>query len=746
MTTTAAAWFAVAFFLLPGWIINWVAGMRAPAAAAAALPVTFGVIGLGAWGWGLTTAPFNLWTYGVSVVIAVLVAAVWRAAFVRKARRWKTVTWRRALFPGKWRERSLLDPYWILPGAGIAVGAFMLISDRLAWLVRLPHGVNNIFQGWDVQWHANTVRFIMDTGIASSTRMGELQNVETHADLLYPAAFHAGIALFGEAAGLDPVPALNIGQIVLSGLALPITMACLVFAFLRSRGVTAQIGAGLAAIAIYAAPQVAWIGDYVGMWPYLFAMSMTGIVIWQFISVPGARASALSAALGFVGVLTAHPSAVTVIVIAVVLFWLTSTLVRPERSRVMDTVWMALPAVGGALTFLPIALAGSEQAEEVSGWQAFEDASNTDGWETAFSMETRHILEFFPDFDATIALWLAGFGALVALFWRGQIWPALFYLISLTATVNAIDPFDTWYGDALASIGNLHYNTAHRLILPVAMCVVAGAAIAVAAMIRLITLAPIAARRDSPAWARATTAASAAAAVAVAAFAVPAVRETTFDGAKNAFTSARNSERMVSNDDLAAFNWLASQPAAFDGYTMGVPSDGHSWIYAIEGVPTLARHFQWPTGGRGSDFDILYWQPDFIGEGLRGDPTAETIADKAIEELNVKFFISSPGLFWWYQLPRFEIIRGFWVSKGVTPVYRKGDVVIFAVNSQFTDMELKDMRRDALEHGSEELAELSPSGLPAPPDPTGPTGPAGPAENDSAGSGTATWNTMGVLN
>ena len=62
MTTTAAAWFAVAFFLLPGWIINWVAGMRAPAAAAAALPVTFGVIGLGAWGWGLTTAPFNLWT------------------------------------------------------------------------------------------------------------------------------------------------------------------------------------------------------------------------------------------------------------------------------------------------------------------------------------------------------------------------------------------------------------------------------------------------------------------------------------------------------------------------------------------------------------------------------------------------------------------------------------------------------------------------------------------------------------
>ena len=89
-------------------------------------------------------------------------------------------------------------------------------------------------------------------------------------------------------------------------------------------------------------------------------------------------------------------------------------------------------------------------------------------------------------------------------------------------------------------------------------------------------------------------------------------------------------------------------------------------------------------------------------------------------------------------MPRMEILRGFWVSKGVTPVYRKGDVAIFAVNSQFTDKELQNMRRDALEHGSDELPELSPSDSQPQTDPSG--------SADPSSSGIATWNTMDVFN
>lgn len=707
MTTTAAACFAVAFFLLPGFLVAWVAGLRAPAAVASALPVTFGIIGAGSWMWGLTSAPLNLWTYGVSLALALGLAALWRSAFARRARKRGAATWRAALFGSDWRHRSIADPAWVLPAVGVAVGAWLAITDRLRWLVRAPHGVYNVVQGWDVQWHANLVRFIMDTGVASSTRMGELQNIETHADLLYPSAFHAGIALFGEAAGLEAVPALNIGHIVLSGLALPLSMACLTMAFLRSRGVTAQIAAGLAPILIYAAPQVYWIGDYVGMWPYLFAMSLAGIVIWQFLTVPAVRAGALPTALGFFGLLSCHPSAVTVVVIAVGLAWLTSLLIRPERSRVGDALWIAAPALAGAVAFLPQILAGSEQAEEVAGWQTPEGVAKNMGWESILMMDTRHVAEFFPDYDPTVLLWLAAAGGLIALLWRGQLWPALFYALSLCAAIQAVDPFDSWFGDAMGAVSNLHYNTAHRLILPVAMSVAAGAAIAIAAMIRLATLAPLAERKNTAGWRRATTAASAVAALVFGGLAVPAVREPTLAGAEEAFRDPRTGGRMVDDSDLAAFAWLASRPEAYEGYTMGDPADGHSWIYALTGVPTISRHYQWPTGGRGSDTDIIFSQANMIGEGLRGKPNATNVADEAVEALDVNFFIASPMPFWWYQRQRMEINFGLWATRGVTPVYRKDHVVVFAVNEQFSPKELKDMRADALKHGSDSLPELT---------------------------------------
>ena len=123
------------------------------------------------------------------------------------------------------------------------------------------------------------------------------------------------------------------------------------------------------------------------------------------------------------------------------------------------------------------------------------------------------------------------------------------------------------FGTALNVLGNLHYNTPHRLILPVVMCVVAAVAVALAAMVRLVTLAPLAARSQSTAARSAATAASVAVALVLGAVAVPAVRAETVAGAEDSFASPRSGGRMVSADDLAAFDWLATQPKAFEGYT-----------------------------------------------------------------------------------------------------------------------------------------------------------------------------------
>lgn len=693
MTTAAAAWFAVVFFLLPGAVVSWLSGLKMPAALAAALPVSFGMFGFAAWLLGTVRAPLNLWTFAFMLLVFAALAVVCRKAAAKREGK--------KLF-GFSREHSALDPYWLLPGTGVAVSAYMIISDRLGWLVHSPNGTTNVVQGWDVQWHANLVRFIQETGVASPVRMGELMNLESRAHQFYPSAYHAGVALYGQAAGLEPVPALNIASTVLPGLAFPISMACLAFAFLRSTEVTAQIAGGLAAIGVYALPQLMWIPEYVGMWPYLFAVAVTGVVIWLFISVPGRRAGALPAGVALFGVLCLHPSAVTIVVIAVVLFWLTSTLVRPEVSRLGDTLWMAAPALAVAVVFIPQALAGGNEATEVAGWQPKEKLGSSGAWGTAFEMTTRHVGDFFPSFDATVWLWLGAVGALVCLLWRGQIWPALFYGLSLCVTANALEPIDNVWGDLLSIVSNLHYNTGHRLIMPVAMSLLVGSAIAVAAAIRLVALAPVAKRYRK--GVAASTVVSMVIALGVGAVALPQARAAAGEGAEAAFLSPREEERMVGPDDRAAFAWLASQPAAFEGLTMGDPANGYSWMYALYGVPTVTRHYQFPAGGRGSATDTLHNHADFIGEGSAHGST--TPADTAVEDLNVKFFYVRPGTFWAHQLPRLELLNALWASKGVTPVYRKGESVVFAVNSQFSKAEIRDMQRDAKEHGSDDLPKL----------------------------------------
>lgn len=717
MALAGTVFLALCVFVLPGFVVSWVAGAKVPAALVASLPVSFSIFGLSAWMWGATSAPFTWLTFVISLLLALVAAAMWRVAFARRARRkarraGEEVSWREALWPGPWRSTSVFDPSWILPAAGVVTGAWLSAADKLSWLVRLPHGVGNIHQGWDAQWHANVVRFIMTENIASPARMGELQNLESKATLLYPSGYHTGIALFAEAAGLEPIPALNIANALLPSVAVAMSMACLVLAMLRSRGLTAQIAAGLAAIAVYAVPPL-WIADYVAMWPYLFAACMAGTVVYLFCEVPSRRAMAFPAALAFVGLLEVHPSAVTYVALPVVLFWLTSLLIRPARSRLGDFVWLGLPAVAGALLFLPQALAGSAQADEVSGWTTPEDLGLPDPLKAVLMLGTRHVPEFFPSFNPVAVVWLAAAGLIIALVWRGQIWPVLFYAVSVAAAVNALQPMGGWWGSALTAIGALHYNTAHRLVLPVGMITIAGASIAVAAMIRLLCLGPLAARRGSTAWLRASVIASSVVALAAGAATAWWAEARTATGAEASYSASRVNDRMINDNDRLAFDWLATQPAAWEGYTMGDPGDGHSWLYAYNGVPTLSRHYMWPVGGRGSNTDIIYWQSDMLGNGVRGDTgdeMTENIVDKAAKDLNVRFFILSPEVFWREQFPNYEQRMGLWTAPGSTPVFKKGGTVIFAVNEHFTGSELRKMRADGLDHGSEPLPELAPVG------------------------------------
>lgn len=253
-------WIAVLVFTVPGLVVSWVSGLKVPWAIAASIPATFGIYGLSAWLLGLWEMRFDLHSVVISTLVFAAVALVWRLFFVggwlvrrRKARiRRQTLAdeepaenaevsagepaesstneaaesesetserrgiWR-VIFDYM-RDGGILDHRWLLPAAGAITGAWLIIDRAVDLLLSTEHGLGDIVQGWDVHWHASTVRFIDETGIASSTMMGQLRNIETQQDLFYPSAWHAGAWVLSDVGNLTIVEATNLTGIVLNTL------------------------------------------------------------------------------------------------------------------------------------------------------------------------------------------------------------------------------------------------------------------------------------------------------------------------------------------------------------------------------------------------------------------------------------------------------------------------------------------------------------------------------------------------
>src|SRR4029077_6300810 len=77
------------------------------------------------------------------------------------------------------------------------------------------------------------VRFMLDTGQASSTHMGELRNVETHQALYYPSVFHAVVAVFCQLTGAAPTTGYTLSSVAASVWLFPSSAAMLTWVLLR---------------------------------------------------------------------------------------------------------------------------------------------------------------------------------------------------------------------------------------------------------------------------------------------------------------------------------------------------------------------------------------------------------------------------------------------------------------------------------------------------------------------------------
>ncbi len=714
----SVVWWAIAVSTLPGFLLGWASGLRLPWAAAASIPLSYSVYGLSGWLLGLSPWEFHAVSVTLCWLIMLVLAAAWRgvafAAGRRRRRQAGDAAPTRA-GPRQWlRELARC----VLPFLGVAAGAGWLIRRSLTWLAATPGGDRNIFQGWDVQWHASAVRWILETGVASPTRAGELQHIELHDPLYYPVAFHAGAALVAELGDAHPIAALNAISIVLPSLGLPLSVALLAWVMVGNRGLIAQIGAGLAAVIAVGIPALYWIGQYVGAWPYLAAMAVSGIVAALFLRVPGRPVTAFAAALGLTGLTQLHPSSVTVIVLIVALWWLLALVWRPARpglnpvwARVRDALILVLTGAVGLLMLLPQVLAARGQAEEVSEWTTSDSAELGEAWQEAFSLDTRHVSDFFPGWDPVVLLVLAGFGGLVLLVWRRNFWAPVFYLLSVVMTANALHALDFPGVDFLEVFAGLHYNTAHRLVMPVAMMTAAAAGVGLATAVRLLTAGPVAelVDRNRRLWRTGAGVAAVLVGLLAGAATLYVVDAEATPGARQSYQTSRTTTRMVDEHDLRAWDWLARQPRAYDGLIGGEPADGMGWMYAHNGLPALHRHYQWPGTPRDSATDMTYWNADLLGAGLDGDPDAPNPVDEAAADLGLTYFYLSPDSFWWFQKPRWELLHGLWTSDAVTPVYLDGSVVIFAVNDAFTDAELSWVVESGRRHSPDPIPAVAPA-------------------------------------
>ena len=222
---------AMLLLVLPGAVVARAARLTWPIAFAVGPALTYGVVGLVIIPYGALGIPWNTWTALLALVVVTAVAASLPAVFARYR---DTV--------GEERTVSL--------GPALVVAVGVILGALLIWFAAYRGMANwqSIPSTWDAVWHANEIRWILDTEQASSTHMGDLRNVETHMQLYYPSTFHALGAVLSQLTGAAPTTAYTLSSLAAAAWLFPVSAAVLTWNLLRTRS-TQWRTAGAAATA-----------------------------------------------------------------------------------------------------------------------------------------------------------------------------------------------------------------------------------------------------------------------------------------------------------------------------------------------------------------------------------------------------------------------------------------------------------------------------------------------------------------
>lgn len=642
---------AVLLLVVPGAIIGRTAQLTWPAAVAVGPALTYGVVALAILPMGAVGVPWNGWTALIALLLVVAIVAGLQ------------------ILLGRWRERAA-EPGAITVGPALVVAAGVLLGAALilfAAIRGLPHW-QSIPSNWDSVWHANTIRFILETGQASPTHMGELRNVETHDALYYPSTFGALGAVFSGLTGAAPTSAYTISSLAASTWLFPVGAAALTWQLLRPRTTQWRTAASAAAAAALSASftAVPYVEFDTAAMPNLVAYGLAPPTFALIVSTLGHRDRIPVAVLALFGVFSVHITGGVVVVIFVTAWWLLDGLWRPVRGRFADFGSLLLVAAPTVLLLLPQFLGVLQQAEIIVGHEFVTHQTRKRVLFEAITQHTRHLNDYPIQ---NIIIVLAAVGGLILVI-RRIWWPAAVWLLLIVSIVHSAAPFGGPLGALTGKFSDLFYSDPRRLSAVVTMLLTPMAGIALFTLTdwavgRCRVLADrLAARRDAPGtsprvWHGVTAAILIAVSIGTAWHYFPRHRY---------LFGEKYDSIMIDQKDLDAFAHLAALPGARDTLIGNANTDGTAWVYAVAGLHPLWTHYDFPVQQGPGYHRFVFW-------AYADDADTDPRVAEAVKALNIRYVVTSTPVVLKFAMP--DGLLSLDKSKSWAKVYDNGETRIY---------------------------------------------------------------------
>ena len=618
---------AVLLMAAPGAVVGRFGGLRWPLAAAVGPVLTYGAVALAIVPFGALGIRWNAVSALLTFIVVSALVAGLHALLTRRVRAGD-------------ENAEPSGPDWpvFAAAAGVVFGAVAI--GFAAWR-GMPHW-QSIPSNWDAVWHANEIRWILDTGQASPTHMGELRNVETQAPLYYPSAFHALAAVFAQLTGAAPTTAYTLSSLAAAVWLFPLSAALLTWRLLigrttRWRTAGAAAAAGALAASFTAVPYVEFdTASMPNMTAYglavpAFVLITTALAHWERIPL---------AVLALVGVFSVHLTGGVVVVLFVTAWWLLDAWWRPAISRLADFGTLLVIASPTLAILLPQFLGVLQQAEIIAGHAFVTHEGKKRAVFDAVVQHTRHLNDY-PIQNILIVLAGAGF---VMLLVKRIWWPAAVWALLVVSIVHSSAPFGGPIGAVTGKFSDLFYSDPRRLSAVVTMLLtpMAGYALFSAVLLLVGWLRRRAASRNDfrgrGFWIGATAVLLAGVCFALTWHYFP----------RHRYLIGEKYDRVIVGDkDLEAFAFLATLPGARDTIIGDANVDGTAWMYAVAGLHPLWTHYDYPVQQGPGYNRFIFWA---YADDADHDPR---VAD-AVRALNIRYVITSG-----------PVVRGFVMPDGL---------------------------------------------------------------------------------